>query len=332
MLMETTGKPEQLSEVRVLFFGMTGMLSRIPLAILLNGGVNVCGVAVPASVLPPYILPKHGRHPLTPTPLRGNYESGIRNYEEGRPLTSSPPHPIIIPGILELAAQHQLPVYPVGRLKEAETMEMLTAVAPDLICVSCFNQIFPPPLLALPRLGCLNVHPSRLPHFRGPSPLFWVFHEGQPETAVTVHFMDAGIDTGDIALQAHLTLPDGISGAQTEQMAAERGGRLLLEAIRQLADGRLPRHPQSESGSYHPIPTADDFRLDVNWPARRAFNFMCGTAEWARPYPIGVAGHELVLRTAVSFDPDQVLPLPLLWHGRTVSIQFNPGVLVATVS
>ncbi len=66
MLMETIGKPKPLSEVRVLFFGMTGMLSRIPLAILLNGGVNVCGIAVPASVLPPYILPKHGRHPLTP--------------------------------------------------------------------------------------------------------------------------------------------------------------------------------------------------------------------------------------------------------------------------
>ncbi|HUM72449.1 MAG TPA: formyltransferase family protein, partial [Chloroflexota bacterium] len=210
MLMEATGKPGQLSEMRVLFFGMTGILSRIPLTILLNSGVNVCGVAVPASILPPYILPKHGRtSSFTPSPKQ----------PQAHLLTPSRHHP----GILELAAQHQLPVYPLGRLKEAETIAMLTAVAPDLICVSCFNQIFPPPLLALPRLGCLNVHPSPLPYFRGPSPLFWVFHEGQNETAVTVHFMDAGIDTGDIALQASLTLPDGISGAQTEQMAAERG-------------------------------------------------------------------------------------------------------------
>ncbi len=307
----TTGK--QLSDVRVLFFGMTGMLSRIPLAILLNGGVNVCGVAVPSSVLPPYILSKHGRpHPLTPSP--------------SHPLTFS----VSPSGILELSAQRQLPVYPVGRLKEAETIDMLTAVAPDLICVSCFNQIFPPPLLALPRLGCLNVHPSRLPHFRGPSPLFWTFHEGQQETAVTVHFMDVGIDTGDIALQADLTFPDGISGAQAEQMAAERGGRLLLEAIRQLADGRLPRHPQAESGSYYPVPAADDFRLDGNWSAQRAFNFMRGTAEWARPYSVHVAGQELVLLSAVSFDSDAALATPMRWHGRTVSIQLNPGVLVAS--
>ncbi len=320
MLMETIGKPGQLSGMRVLFFGMTGMLSRIPLAILLNGGVNVCGVAVPASVLPPYILPKHGRpHPLTPA---------SKQPQVAHLLTPSPHHP----GILELAAQHQLPVYPVGRLKEAATMDMLTAVAPDLICVSCFNQIFPPPLLALPHLGCLNLHPSRLPHFRGPSPLFWIFHEGQNDTAVTVHFMDAGVDTGDIALQADLTFPHGISGGQAEQMAAERGGRLLLEAIRLLADGRLPRRPQAEPGSYYPAPTADDFWLDVNWPAQRAFNFMRGTAEWARPYPITVAGHELVLRTAVSFDPHQQLPEPVVWHGRTVAVQFQPGVLAAGVS
>ncbi|MCL4266649.1 MAG: hypothetical protein KJ069_25870 [Anaerolineae bacterium] len=313
--MVSRSKPTNLSEIRVLFFGMTGLLSRIPLAILLNGGVNVCGVAMPGSVLPPYILPKHGRHPLTPSPPHLF-------------LTPSPHHP----GILELAAQHQLPVYPVGRLKEPEILAGITAVAPDLICVSCFNQIFPPALLALPRLGCLNVHPSRLPYFRGPSPLFWTFHEGQNETAVTVHFMDAGIDTGDIALQAGLTLPDGISGAQAEQMAAERGGRLLLEAIRLVADGRLPRHPQSEPGSYYPVPTADDFRLNGHWSARRAFNFMRGTAEWARPYPITVAGRELVLRTAVSYDHAQMLPEPLVWHGRTVSIQFNLGVLVTAVS
>jgi methionyl-tRNA formyltransferase len=313
MPMEMTGKPGELADVRVLFFGMTGILSRIPLAILLNGGVNVRGIAIPASVLPPYVLPTHGRTSLTPS--------------SPHLITPSPHHP----GILELAAHYHLPVYPVGRLKDAETVAMLTAVAPDLICVSCFNQILPPSLLALPRLGCLNLHPSHLPHFRGPSPLFWVFREGQNKTAVTVHFMDAGIDTGDIALQASLTFPDGISGAQAEQMMAERGGRLLLEAIRQLAHGRLSRHPQSAPGSYYSAPTADDFRLEVNWSAQRAFNFMRGTAEWARPYPLTIAGQELVLRTAVSVDPAQTLAEPMRWHGRTISIQFSPGVLVAAV-
>jgi len=310
MLMAERSKTTPLDGIRVLFFGMTGMLSRIPLTILLNAGVNVCGLVVPAAILPPFMLPKPGRVPHYP--LRQHF------------LTP--------PGILELAAQRQLPVYPIGRLRDAETLATLTAVAPDLICVSCFNQIFPPPLLALPPLGCLNVHPSRLPEFRGPSPLFWIFHEGQNETAVTVHFMDKGIDTGDIALQASLTLPDGISGAQAEQMAAERGGRVLLAAIRQLADGCLLRQPQPAAGSYYPVPTGDDFRLETNWAARRAFNFMQGTAEWARPYPVQVGGHEVVLHTAVSFEPGQAQAEPLQWHGGNVTIQFNPGILMATVS
>jgi methionyl-tRNA formyltransferase len=299
-------KPPDLADIRVLFFGMTGILSRIPLTLLLNSGINVCGFVIPASILPPYV----SHHPHLP-------------------ITSSPHHLIASSGILEIAAQHQLSVYPVGRLKDEEMLAMLTAVSPDLICVSCFNQILPPTLLQLPRLGCLNLHPSLLPYFRGPSPLFWIFREGQNQTGVTVHFMDEGLDTGDIALQASLTFPDGISGAQAEQMCAERGGRLMVEVIRQLVIGNWERRPQPEGGTYYPAPTPDDFRLDVNWSARRAFNFMRGTAEWARPYPVHIAGKEVVLRTAVSHRPSQTLPQPILWQGHTISIQFNPGVLVA---
>jgi methionyl-tRNA formyltransferase len=302
-------KPLNLSDVRVLFFGMTGILSRVTLTLLLNSGANVCGMVIPASVLPPYVLPR--------TPHL--------------PISSSPHLLVSSPGILELAAQHQLPVYPVRRLKDEETLAIMTAVSPDLICVSCFNQILPPALLQIPRLGCLNLHPSLLPQFRGPSPLFWVFRQGQNQCGVTIHFMDEGLDTGDIALQASLTFPDGISGAQAEQMCAERGGRLMVEVIKQLVIGNWKRQPQAEGGTYYPAPTPDDFRLDTSWSARRAFNFMRGTAEWARPYPIHIAGKEVVLRTAVSHHPNQTIPQPILWHGRTVSIQFSPGVLIANV-
>jgi methionyl-tRNA formyltransferase len=134
-------KPTHFSDIRVLFFGMTGILSRIPLTLLLNAGVNVCGVVIPASVLPPYVLPRTPHLPISSSPHAMS------------PLSLAPS-----PGILELAAQHQLPVYPVRRLKDEETLAALTAVAPDLICVSCFNQILPPALLQIPRLGCLNRH------------------------------------------------------------------------------------------------------------------------------------------------------------------------------
>lgn len=307
-------KPTHLAGMRVLFLGMAGILSRIPLTILLNAGVNVCGLVLPASILPPYVLPKDGRlHPIIPA--------------------AHPPMehmlPTAVPGILQLAAQHQLPVYAVRRLKEEATVAALTAVAPDLICVSCFNQILLPVLLQTPRLGCLNCHPSWLPHFRGPSPLFWQFRAGQKEAGVTVHFMDEGLDTGDIALQRKVTFPDGISGAQAEHMIATRGGQLLLEALQRLSEEDLPRQPQPPGGSYQHAPTDGDFRLDVGWSAQRAFNFMRGTAEWGRSYPVLVGGQEMLLQTAVSFNLHQTLPQPILWQGQTVSIQFSPGVLAA---
>ncbi|MCP4361794.1 MAG: hypothetical protein GY796_27600 [Chloroflexi bacterium] len=303
------GKPIHFSTMRVLFMGMSGILSRTPLAILLSGGVNVCGVALPAATLPPYVLPINGR-------------SLIPSQPNSIPLTANP-------GMLPLAAQHKLPVYPVRRLGDEEMVAALTAVQPDLICVSCFDQIVPPAILNLPRFGCLNLHPSLLPHFRGPSPLFWTLHAGQKETGVTVHFMDEGLDSGDIALQSGVTLPDGLSGAQVEQMTAERGGRLLLTAVKQLATGYLPRQPQPLGGSYQSSPQAEDFRLDTNWSAQRAFNFMRGTQEWARPYPVNVAGEEVWLRTAVACHPRQAQSRPFIRQSKAVSIQFSPGVLVA---
>lgn len=306
------GKLVHFSGLRVLYFGMAGILSRVPLTLLLNADVQVVGLVLPAALLPPFARPRDGRVPvIPPSPTPGA-------------ISLTPPN------ILQVAAERRLPVYPVRRLRDPETLSSLTAVAPDLICVSCFDQILPPALLALPRFGCLNLHPSRLPHFRGPSPLFWLFREGVNPSGVTVHFMDEGIDTGDIALQAAVTFPDGLTGAQAEQVCAERGGRLLLDAIRQLAAGTLPRRPQPAGGSYWPAPGEADFRLDTGWPARRAFNFMRATDGWARPYPVSVAGRMVWLRTAVACHPKQTLPQPLVEQGEAVAIQFSPGVLVAT--
>jgi len=311
--MDAEGKESHIPKPRVLFFGMSGILSRLPLTLLLNGSVDVCGLVLPAAILPPFLLPENGRFPFI---LQANRTSTI-------PLT---------PGnsMLELAAHHQLPILPVQRLRDEETVEMIQAMSPDIICVSCFDQILPPAVLEIPRLGCLNLHPSLLPQFRGPAPLFWLMQTGQKASGVTVHFMNQGIDTGDIALQATLTFVDGLSGAQIEQMCAERGGRLLLEAVHKLAQGSLPRQPQPAGGSYQPAPTLADFVLDNAWSAQRAFNFMRGTREYGRPYRLQIHGRQLWLGTAVVFQPDENQDQPIRYlDGNQVSLQFSPGVLIA---
>lgn len=310
------GKAFHLAKPRVLYFGMLGILSRVPLTLLLNAGVDVCGLVLPASILPPFLLPTDGRHSFIP-------QANQSTIFDLMPQKS----------ILDIAAQHQLPVYPVRRLRDEETLAMITAVKPDLICVSCFNQIFPPALLQIPKHGCLNLHPSLLPHFRGPSPLFWTLQSGQMHTGVTVHFMDEGIDTGDIALQAGITLRDGLNGAQIEQMCADRGGRLLLQAVQKLAAGNLPRQSQSDDGSYQSAPLHEDFRLDLSWSAQRAFNFMRGTQEFSRPYPLPIEGKELWLRTAVSYQADQVQAQTIIYReANVVTIQFASGVLTARIT
>jgi methionyl-tRNA formyltransferase len=315
MPMGSEGKPNQFSHLRVLYMGMSGILSRTPLLLLLNAGVQICGLVLPAGVLPPYVLPRNGRLPTKPF------------IPELPPITTT--IPLSQPDMLQLAATHRLPVYPIRRLKDAQTTPLLADAKPDLIVVSCFNQIVPPALLQLPPLGCLNVHPSLLPHWRGPNPLFWCFRSGGQHAGVTVHFMDETLDTGDIVAQTAVTFPNGISGAQAEQICATRGGHLLLTAVNQAAAGTLPRSPQPPGGSYQPAPRAADFALDTQWSAQHAFNFMRGVAEYGQPFVLHVAGQTVWLGTAVACHPHQSQTEPLRWQDSLVYIQCNPGVLVA---
>ncbi|HIP70190.1 MAG TPA: hypothetical protein EYH05_02200 [Anaerolineae bacterium] len=312
MMNMTHSKPSYVSQARVLYFGMTGILSRTPLARLLTEGVNVVGIVLPMSALPPYLLEDDGRPCTNPTvPQSSQPDSAI-------PLTP--------PDVLQMAAQYRIPVTAVRQINHPQFIQQVAQINPDLILVSCFPYKFHGNLLDLPRCGCWNLHPSLLPHFRGPAPLFWTFWAGQNDTGVTLHRMDAGLDTGDILKQAAFHLPDGVSGPTAERQLAELGSQLILQA---LADDDLTPRPQPGGGSYYSLPQSDDFRLDTCWAARRAFNFMRGTAVWGQPYAVEIGGEKIWLDTAVSCQPDQTQNELVIRDGRTASIQFNPGTLTA---
>ncbi len=309
-------KSSHYIQTRIVYFGMTGILSRVPLAQLAAAGVTVAGVVLPASALPPYLLEDDGRPCTDPAiPQSSQPDSTI-------PLT--PPA-----DILQLAAQYRIPVTAARQINHPQFLRQVARMNPDLILVSCFPYKFHSNLLDLPRRGCWNLHPSLLPRFRGPAPLFWTFWEGRNDTGVTLHQMDAGLDTGDILKQAPFHLADGVSGPAAERQLAELGGQLILQALADLADDALTSRPQPEGGSYYPLPRPGDFTLDTGWTARRAFNFMRGTAVWGRPYVVEVGAEKLWLDTAVSFQPDQRQNEPVARDGRIVSIQFTPGVLTA---
>jgi methionyl-tRNA formyltransferase len=309
-----------VTHLRVLFFGMLGTLSRLPLAALLAAEFELCGLVLPAEIVPPFQLVDNGRstNPITP----------IRNEVPSRHLLSLSQ----VESPLALAAANDVPAFAVRQLAALETEAVLSELKPDMICVSCFPRRLPPVILNLPRLGCLNVHPSLLPRFRGPAPLFWALRAGVPETGVTVHFMDEQFDTGDVALQRPFLLQDGATHSQIETSLAEMGGDLLVEALQKLTAGSLPRQPQPPGFSSDPWPGDADFDFDPSWSAQRAFNFMRGTGNWGRPYPVKVDGQTIWLETAVAYEPNRQQAKSVRWQGDLVQIQCTPGILTAMLT
>ena len=299
--------------MRVIFFGTYCTFSTAPLRTLIETGYEVGALVIPAdrSSRGQPIAPLAS--PASPAPRRVRL-----------PLVAADEDLSVV----SLAWMNDIPVYQVGRLAAPRTIETLAALSADVACVSCFPKRIPAALLAVPRCGFLNVHPSLLPDYRGPHPLFWMFRNGDRRFGVTIHFMDEGWDTGDIAAQAEVDLPDGVSGEEADRVLAQDGGELLIEVLRALEQGTVTRRAQS-SGSYHPAPQPHDFEIETAWSARRAFNFMRGTGEWGRLYPIEVADRRFWLRHALFYAEDEVLGAPYRVFGDQIDLQFTPGVLRA---
>jgi methionyl-tRNA formyltransferase len=298
----------QQPQLRVLFLGMANETSATVLRALLDAGVAVCGVLIAAE--------RAGDPPITRVPPPARSPLPIAN-------------PFLERTITQIAWERELPVFELRWPDAAATLALVAELQPDVACVACFAQRIPAPLLALPPLGFLNMHPALLPDHRGPTPLFWVFRGGAQVAGVTIHFMDAGLDTGAIAAQQSFGLPDGIAGAVAERQCNALGARLMLEVLHRLRDGTLAPHPQPPGGSYERWPTKDDWRIATSWTARRAFNFMRGTAEWGQPYRIHTGGAELVLATALAYDDAARLGHAYERVGDEVLIQFATGVLRA---
>jgi methionyl-tRNA formyltransferase len=308
---------------RVVYLGALGPFSYAPLAALLAAGVPICAVVVARA---------HRGTALPGASLTGG--SGI-THEGVRRLVPAPRMPSALPlldagtsrTIVDLAWEHEIPVLEVGRLTDPACLAALAAAAPDVICVACFPQILPPPLLALPRFGCLNLHPSMLPAHRGPAPLFWAFRAGETRTGVTVHIMDERIDAGDLLFRKSLVIPEGIPGTSLEEACASQGAKLMVEAVGSLPDMEKIRRPQNEAeASYESWPTLADLEIPTTRPALWAFNFIRGAGDW---YPLTLVAGErrFRVRRAVAWTPEGDMDQPYLVSGGEAWVGFSPGVL-----
>lgn len=172
------------------------------------------------------------------------------------------------PPVKTLALELGLPIIQPQKLREPEAMAQLQAWKPDLIVVAAFGQILKKEVLDLPRFGCVNVHASLLPRWRGAAPINAAILAGDEETGVTIMQMDAGLDTGPMLAKRSIRLhPDDTAGSVFQTLST-LGADLLLETLPDYMEGKIIPQPQPEDGAtYAPMLKKEDGRLDFSKPA-----------------------------------------------------------------
>ena len=249
------------SSLRILYFGTQSSFSLKPLLALIEANQHITGVVLP--VLPP----NHSLH-SNQIILNTNTNDTIIDY----------------------ARKHALPMWNPSTLPS--TVEF------DVIVVACFPNRLPDHLLGRAQLASVNIHPSMLPRYRGPSPLFWQLRDGLRVVGVTLHHMNSSIDSGDIVSQMEIELPLGISGSKADQLLSKSGADLLLDALK---NHTFSRKPQIGKGSYQSWPNSKDWHIPTTWPVVRAFNFIKGVENWGIPFTLLTKKEPVKIWSALGF-------------------------------
>ncbi|WP_017326656.1 methionyl-tRNA formyltransferase [Synechococcus sp. PCC 7336] len=163
-----------------------------------------------------------------------------------------------------LARAHDIPVWQPERLKRSpEMLRALDALNADVFVVVAYGQILSPQVLAMPRLGCVNVHGSLLPAYRGAAPIQWAIANGETETGITTILMDAGMDKGDMLLKTAVPIDPNCTAPELADTLAPLGAELLVETLLKLEAGALTPEPQQEElATYAPLLQKSDFAID----------------------------------------------------------------------
>lgn len=185
------------------------------------------------------------------------------------------------PPVKELALKYDIPVYQPAKVRVPEVIEQIRELKPDLIVVVAFGQILPKALLEIPPNGCVNVHASLLPRYRGAAPLNWCIANGEKETGVTTMLMDVGLDTGPMLLKRAMPIAPDENITSLHDRMAILGAQLLAETLDGLKEGSItPEKQDDQQSCYAPMLKKTDGILDWNKPAAHIFNMVRAFALW----------------------------------------------------
>ncbi len=208
----------------------------------------------------------------------------------------------LIPTPVKAAAgEYGIPVYQPLSLRKGEdarqALEVLRELQPDLIVVVAYGQILPVEVLELPRFGCVNIHASLLPGYRGAAPIQWCILNGETETGVTSMQMAQGLDTGDMLIARSLAIGPEETSSELHDRLSELGAEVLLETVEGICQGTLTPVPQDVAqSSYASMIRKEMSRIDFSKPAQQIHNLIRGITGFAF---LGGRRHKL-LRSALS--------------------------------
>ncbi len=232
------------------------------------------------------------------------------------------------PPIKVIAQAHGIPVLQPVKVRTGEFAQALRELAPDLIVTAAYGRILPPDILQIPALGCINVHGSLLPAYRGAAPVQWSVIDGLPETGITIMNMDEGMDTGDILLQKQYPIDLNLDAGQLMDALANLGADLLPVAIEGVISGTLQPIPQNhEQATYAAMVNRQTGEIDWQKSALKIHNLVRGTYPWPGAWTTLPDGKRLKIHRAC-LSPDVVTIDPSTPSGTVIAA--NPkGITVA---
>jgi methionyl-tRNA formyltransferase len=190
-----------------------------------------------------------------------------------------------ISAVKALAERSGLPVYQPKRINQEESFECIRALSPDVIVVVAYGQILPKRILEYPRCGCINVHASLLPKYRGSAPINWAITKGEETTGVTTMLMDEGLDTGDILMQRTIDIPPDETAGELHDRLAQLGAGTLVETLEKWKKGEIAPHKQNDSeATFAPLLKKEDGLINWELPAEKIANQIRGMDPWPGAY------------------------------------------------
>lgn len=259
---------------KILFMG-TPDFAKVQLEALINAGADVIGVVTQPD------KPKGRKMVLTPPPVK------------------------------VCAEEHDIPVYQPNTLRGDEFAALLDTLAPELIIVAAYGKILPENVINYPSLGCINVHGSLLPRYRGAAPIQRAIIDGERETGITIMYMDVGLDTGDMLSKVVVPIEIFDNFETMHDKLAEAGAKLLLETVEALENGTAKREKQDDLKSTYAAKIENaDCVLDFDADAMSVYNRIRGLS----PFPLSVVSHN-----------DRALKIVSAELADTVKEHKNPG-------